>query len=151
MPKQTKRDCENHVEIISLITVLILLFISMRKLFGLIGFLGGALFGLMFASKSGKEMRKNLAKGKDEEVLPKLGKELAEAGKNFASAVKEAADEPEKEMIKKGQKKGNEIVKQVKSKIKKAGKTVKKATKSNMPVKKRPIKKAGVKKTTKKK
>ncbi len=89
----------------------------MRKLLGLVGFIGGVLFGLMFASKSGKAMRKDLATGKDEEVLPKIGKEFVEAGKNFVSAVQDVADEPVRDMIKKGKLRGNQLVKKAKGKI----------------------------------
>lgn len=117
MTKRTKQVCSRYREAIQLLALLILLFISMRKLLGLVGFIGGVLFGLMFASKSGKEMRKELITGKDEEVLPKIGKEFVEAGKNFVSAVQDAADEPVRDMIKKGKIRGNQLVKKAKGKI----------------------------------
>lgn len=118
---------------------------SMKKLLGIITFFGGALFGLLFATKSGKEMRQEIAKTKDEEVVSKLGKELLDSGKNFIEAVKDAADKPVKDAIQKGQDRGAEMIKLAKKKViklkKDARKQVDKVTKR---VKKKVMSKAMV-------
>jgi gas vesicle protein len=148
MPKQDKQICSDYREIIQLAIVLILLFLIMRKLFGLIGFAGGILFGLMFANKSGKQMRKEIAASKDEEVLPKIGKEFVQAGKSFLDTVKDAADEPVKDMIKKGHKKGNALMKEAKKRCKTACKKIEHAAKDKIEEAKKTAGKASAKKKT---
>jgi gas vesicle protein len=137
MGKQVNEHCNRHIEILQLLVVVILLFASMRKLLGMIGFIFGTIFGVMFASKSGSQMREDIAKSKDEEVLPKLGKELMNVGKNFVSAVREATDIPVKKAVKEGTMQAKQVIKKAKKKVSKVKKqVVKKAHEVEKVVKK---------------
>lgn len=89
----------------------------MRKLFAVLTFVGGALFGLLFATRAGRDFRSDIHKTKDEEVLPKVGKELLDAGKNFVTAVKHTAEGPMEDALKMGKKKGEQFAMAAKKKF----------------------------------
>ena len=95
---------------------------SMRKLFGILTFIGGALFGLLFATRAGRDFRSEIHKTKDEEVLPKVGKELLDAGKNFVTAVKHTAEGPMENALKMGKKKGEQFAMAAKKRFNKVRK-----------------------------
>lgn len=63
----------------------------MKLIKTLIGVFGGATAGLLFAQKSGKELRKDLLKDKDK-MLEVLGKEFVSVGKEISEEVQKIAE-----------------------------------------------------------
>ncbi len=68
----------------------------MKKLSTILGLLGGAVFGVLFAKKSGKELRKDLSLAKDKgKACEILGGALLDAGKESISEVENLLRRPE--------------------------------------------------------
>lgn len=148
----------------------------MRKLFTAITFGAGALFGMIFSTKKGDEIRtKVAAKKSTEDKAEVVGEEAKEMFKNFWATIKgplkKGLDDTRKEMEKAGKKYGKQAqkkmmefkdmaeeeiqkeVKKAKKEINKAGKKLKAtAKKKAASAKKTATKKATTaKKTVKKK
>lgn len=67
----------------------------MKKILVFFSAIGGAAFGLLFAPKSGKQLRSDLKKNSDPKVIAQiLGNTIMEAGKNLAHELQYMKNTP---------------------------------------------------------
>lgn len=67
----------------------------MRKILVFLSAMGGAMFGLLFAPKSGRQLRKELKNTSDpKKIAHILGNVLMESGKNLAKELQHIKDTP---------------------------------------------------------
>lgn len=94
----------------------------MKKVATFIGAASGVVFGLLFAKKSGKELRTSLAKSKNaSQAAEILGKALVDAGKESITELKNFSNKEEvQDFIKKSKQKLKEIESQLEQEGKKA-------------------------------
>lgn len=109
----------------------------------LAGVVGGTALGLLFANKTGKNLREQL-KGKDSRAIAEiLGKELLTVGKDVKGTIEEVAESEEvQNFLKKGKKDFNNAVDTVKKNVKKKAPAVKKQVKKAADEATKEIKKA---------
>jgi len=118
------------------------------KVFAFIGAIFGMAFGLLFAKKSGKELRHELSGTKNSKEAAKvIGQAVVSAGKASAEEIKKISKTPEvQKMIKKGKKKVSQMEKYIE---KQGHKLIKKVETKINQVKKGTTKKSNKRKTSK--
>lgn len=112
------------------------------------GLAGGTALGLLFAKKSGKDLRKQLKGKNSKQIAEVLGKELLDAGKDMKEVAEEIAESKQvKQLVNKGK---AEVAKAVSKGKAEMSKAVSQAKKAVSDVKKKaPAAKAAVKKEVK--
>lgn len=112
------------------------------------GLAGGTALGLLFAKKSGKDLRSQLKGKNSKQIAEALGRELLAAGKDMKEVAEEVAEsEQVKKLIKKGKAEVSKAVSKGKAEVKKV---VTQAKKTVSDVKKKaPAMKSAVKKEVK--